>query len=118
MNGTSNDDFTPEEEKLISDVLAERYRQTVETQLADIELRVDESEHELKPCPAIYWESKSCHFIIAKVEKNKFFCQFFYSDDEQFGTEKPFYDDLKACVISLLQVQADHELKKALKESA
>jgi len=118
MNDTSNNDFTPEEEKLITDTLAERYGQAKEIQLADIELRVDESEHELKPCPAIYWESKSCHFIIAKIENNKFFCQFFYGEDEQFGTEKPFYDDLQTCVTSLLQVQADHELKKALKESA
>lgn len=118
MNDTSSNDFTPEEEKLITNTLAERYGKTVEIQLADIELRVDESEHELRPCPAIYWESKSCNFIIAKIEDNKFFCQFFYGDDEQFGTEKPFYDDLQTCVTSLLQVQADHELKKALKESA
>ena len=106
MNDTSSNDFTPEEEKLITNTLAERYGKTVEIQ------------HELRPCPAIYWESKSCNFIIAKIEDNKFFCQFFYGDDEQFGTEKPFYDDLQTCVTSLLQVQADHELKKALKESA
>jgi len=113
MNDTSNNDFTDEELKLISDTLSERFGKSVETQLADIELPVDKGERELTPCPAVYWEEKDCHFILAKTADNKFFSQFFYDDREQFVTEKPFYDDLHSCVVTLLQVQVDHELKKS-----
>ena len=75
MNGISNNDFTDEELKLISDTLSERFGKFIETQLADIELPVDKSEKELTPCPAVYWEEKDCHFILAKTADNKFFSQ-------------------------------------------
>lgn len=108
--GTVNvTDFSADEQKLIGDTLQKRYGNPVETQSVDIEFGDDK----VAECPAIYWEHNGCHFIIAKAEENKFFSQFFYDDDEQFGTEKPFYDDLSNCVMTLLQVQADHELKKA-----
>ena len=113
MNGIRNIDFSDEELKLISDTLSERFGKSVETQLADIELPVDNGDKELTPCPAVYWEEKGCHFILAKTSENKFFSQFFYDEHEQFVTEKPFYDDLHNCVMSLLQVQADHELKES-----
>lgn len=113
MNSISNVDFSDEELKLISDTLAKRFGKSVETQLADIELPVDSGDKELTPCPAVYWEEKDCHFILAKTSENKFFSQFFYGDHEQFVTEKPFYDDLHDCVMTLLQVQADHVLKES-----
>ena len=116
MTDDSNNDlydFTPEDLKLINDTLAERYGNPTETQRADIELPVDKGDQEPTPCPAVYWEEKDCHFILAKTADNKFFSQFFYEHDEQFVTEKPFYDDLHSCLVTLLQVQADHELKKS-----
>jgi hypothetical protein len=113
MNGISINDFTDEELKLISDTLSERFGKSIETQLADIELPVDNGDEAPVPCAAVYWEEKGCHFIAAKTSDNKFFSQFFYGDDEQFVTEKPFYDDLHSCVMSLLKVQADHELKES-----
>jgi len=112
MNDTSTiaaNDFSADELKYIDETLKERYGNPVETQRADIEFG-DENAAE---CPAVYWEHNGCHFIIAKGEDGKFFNQFFYDDDEQYGTEKPFYDDLHLCLMTLLQVQADHELKKA-----
>lgn len=113
MNDISNNDFTDEELKLISDTLSERFGKSVETQLADIELPVDSGDQEPTPCPAVYWEEKDCHFILAKTADNKFFSQFFYDEDEQFVTEKSFYDDMHTCLVTLLQVHADHELKEA-----
>jgi hypothetical protein len=113
MNDTSSNDFTSEELNLIHDILARRYGAPVETQQADIEVGNDEDDRELTECPAVYWEHKDCHFILAKAADDKFFSQFFYGDSEQFGTGKPFYDDLHNCVITLLQVQADYELNKA-----
>ena len=112
MNDTSTDnvnDFSADELKFIDETLMQRYGNPVETERADI----DFGDDKVAECPAIYWEHNGCHFIVAKGEDGKFFNQFFYDDDEQFGTEKPFYDDLHLCVMTLLQVQADHELKKA-----
>ena len=44
MNDSNNNDFTPEEKKLITDTLAERFGKLVGTQLTDIELkRAEES---------------------------------------------------------------------------
>ncbi|MDH5602003.1 MAG: hypothetical protein OEY78_11955 [Gammaproteobacteria bacterium] len=112
MNDTSTvnvNDFSADELKYIDETLLKRYGNPVETQRADIEF----GDENVTECPAIYWEHNGCHFIIAKGEDGKFFNQFFYDEDEQYGTEKPFYDDLHLCVMSLLKVQADHELKKA-----
>ena len=102
-------DFSKHELNVINDVLQKRYGSPVETELADIQ----SGEADATAVPAVYWEHDGCHFIIAKSEENKFVSQFFYDDDEQFGTEKPFYEDIYECVMTLLQVHADHELKKA-----
>lgn len=120
MNDSTINDFSTSDIKLIHDTLAERYGKPIETQRADIGLNTEKTDHELTACPAIYWEHEDCHFIIAKETDNTFFCQFFYSDsDEQYGTGKPSYDDLRDCIMALLQVQANHELSKAgvLKEN-
>jgi len=111
MSDTSTvnvNDFSADELKLIDDALEKRYGNPVKTERVDIEF----GDAEVAECPALYWEHDGCHFIIAKAEDKKFFNQFFYDDDEQFGTEKPF-DDLEICMTTLLQVQANHELKKA-----
>jgi len=36
-------------------------------------------------------------------------CQFFYSDAEHDGTGCDEYDNLDVCVITLMQVQSEHE---------
>lgn len=105
-------DFTDNELKVIYDTLQERYGSPVETQQADIELRIYPDDRELTECPAIYWEHAECHFILAKAGKQKFFSQFFYGPREQFGTGKQFYDDVFDCLITTLRVQADHEINK------
>ena len=105
-------EFTDVEVKIVHDTLQERYGKPVETQLADIELRIYSDDRELTECPAIYWEHDNCHFILAKAAKQKFFSQFFYGSREQFGTGKEFYDDVFDCLVTTLRVQADHELNK------
>jgi len=105
-------EFTENEIKIVNDTLQERYGKPVDTQLADIELRIYPDDRELTECPAIYWESDTCHFIIAKTGKQQFFSQFFYGNREQFGTGKQFYDDVFDCLVTTLRVQADHELQK------
>ena len=105
-------DFTPAESKVVNDTLKERYGKTVDTQQADIELRIYKDDRELTECPAIYWEHNGCHFILAKTAESQFFSQFFYGNREQFGTGKQFYDDILDCLITTLRVQADHELSR------
>ena len=104
-------DFSKEDLKLIDDTLAERYGEKVDTQHADIELRLDLADRETTECPAVYWEKGACHFILAKTDDSQYYSQFFYGNREQFGTGKKFYDDIVDCLMTTLQVQADHELE-------
>ncbi len=102
-------DFTNAENKLVHDTLRERYGQETETSMADVELRIYPGDRELTECPAYYWQHDVCHFILAKTDDSEYFSQFFYGNREQFGTGRERYDDLFDCIITLLQVQADHE---------
>lgn len=65
-------------------------------------------------CPTIYWSERGAHFVVFKVGEGRYRCQFFYSEAEQFGTGRDEYDDLESCVMTLLQVQSDHERQLAL----
>jgi hypothetical protein len=46
---------------------------------------------------------------VCKVAIDRYRCQFFYSEAEQYGTGKDEYDDLENCVLTQLQVQLDDE---------
>ncbi|VAX13279.1 hypothetical protein MNBD_GAMMA24-1130 [hydrothermal vent metagenome] len=109
-------DFTDTENKLVQDSLHERYGKDVETNLVDVELRIYPDDHELTECPAHYWEQDGCHFILAKTGDSEYFSQFFYGNREQFGTGRDRYDDLFNCIITLLQVQADHDRDRKMNE--
>ncbi len=45
----------------------------------------------------------------ARSRQIAFRSQFFYSEAEQYGTGRDEYDDIGTCVLTLLQVQSDHE---------
>ena len=77
--------------------------QRVPIQTADAELQLDLLEETLTLCPTLYWEERGAHFILAKCGDQRYRCQFFYGDVEQFG------DSLGDCIVTLLRVQADHE---------
>ena len=64
-------------------------------------------------CPTIYWSERGAQFVVCKVADDRYRSQFFYSEAEQFGTGRDVYDDLKDCVVTLLQVQSDHERQLA-----
>jgi hypothetical protein len=51
--------------------------------------------------------------VVCKVADGRYRSQFFYSEADQYGTGKDEYDDLNACVLTLLQVQSDHERQLA-----
>ncbi len=96
--------------QVVRDTLRERYKTNKEIHLADTELRLNPDSTTLSSCPAIYWEHGDCHFVVCKVGKQRYFCQFFYGRNEQFGTGRDEYDDILECLATLLRVQADHEL--------
>lgn len=101
-------DFSDSELWIINSTLEERYGQPVEVQLAESEMRLDRGRTELAVCPTAYWEVDGCHFVVVKSGDNRYRCQFFYRIHQMYGTGVEEYDDLTECVVSLLQVQADH----------
>jgi len=80
------DDFSDQKIDIARQIIKERYGQDVEVKLANVELRLDLIAHELTTCPAIYWEMRDCHFVVAKLARMRFYYQFFYKGTEQFGT--------------------------------
>ena len=66
-------------------------------------------EAELTLCPTLYWNERGANFIICKVAIDRYRCQFFYSDADQYGTGHDEYDNIGVCAKTLLQVQSDHE---------
>jgi hypothetical protein len=106
-------DFSDPEQKLVSTILFERYGKLVPIQLADSELQLGAPSDELTSCPTIYWAERGAQFVVCKVAPERFRCQFFYSATEQYGTGHDEYTSLGDCVLTLLQVQSDHERQLA-----
>jgi len=110
---TEISDFSAEMQEYVASLLEQRYGKRVDLQLADSELQLDLLSEELTVCPTLYWSERNAQFVVYKIEENRFRCQFFYSPAEQFGTGHDSYDDIEKCVVTLLQVQADHELQSS-----
>ncbi len=106
-------DFTDTEQGLVARLLFQRYAKLVPLQLADSELRLDADSERLTLCPTLYWSERGAQFVVCKVAADRYRCQFFYSETEQYGTGSPEYHDLEKCVMTLLQVQSDHERQMA-----
>jgi hypothetical protein len=93
--------------------LYERYGKLVPMQLADSELQLDELSDDLTLCPTIYWAERGAQFVVCKVAAERFRCQFFYSGTEAIRHGHDQYDSPGDCVVTLLQVQSDHERQMA-----
>ncbi len=102
-------DFTDTERHVVETTVKERFGKPVEILAADAEIRLYSGDHELTEVPVLYWTERDCQFVIFKVADNRYRNQFFYSVKDQFGTGREEYDDVGDCVLTLLQVQADHE---------
>ena len=105
-------DFSDAERQHVTGLLEQRYGRTVAMELADSELQL-EPEAPLTSCPTLYWAERGAHFIVCKVAGDRYRCQFFYTDAEQFGTGRKEYTGLGECVLALLRVQSDHERVRA-----
>ena len=106
-------DFSAAQQEYVANLLAQRYTKQVELQLADSELQLDPEFEALTVCPTLYWSERGAQFVVYKVDAELYRCQFFYSATEQFGTGHDDYDDIEKCVVTLLQVQSDHERQLA-----
>jgi hypothetical protein len=106
-------DFTDTEFQLANQILLERYGRLVPLQAVEVELLLDPAHTDPTPCPALYWDQLGAEFIVAKVGAQRFRCQFFYSENEIFGTGREIYDNLGDCVTNVLQLQADHHGTRA-----
>lgn len=105
-------DFSDSELWIIRSTLEERYGAAPEIQLAETEMRLDRGKTELVACPTAYWEAEGCHFVVIKIGDRQYRCQFFYRIHQMYGTGIDHFDDLTECVVTLLQVQADHHARE------
>ena len=86
-------------------------RSKVELLLADVGLR-SKDRNEIMEYPALFWSVNECNFVIQKLARQRYRCQFFYSDLEQYGTDIDVFDDLDICTRRLLQLQADFQSQR------
>ena len=110
-------DFNSAERWVIESALKERYGHIVQIELADSELKLDPGAPVITTCPTVYWSERGCNFLVFKTGEDRYRCQFFYSEDEQYGTGRTEYDELAECVGLLLKLQADHEKQRQGVES-
>ena len=115
---TPNTDFSAAQQEYVANLLAQRYTKQVELQLADSEFQLDPESEVLTVCPTLYWSERGAQFVVYKADDERYRCQFFYSATEQYGTGHDDYDDIEKCVVTLLQVQSDHERQLAKLSSA
>ena len=106
-------DFTETELTAAAGVLARRYGEQVDLELADSELKLDAGDAEMMVCPTLYWTRRGAQFVVFKVGVERYRCQFFYSDADQYATGRPEYDEIEDCVLTLLRVQSDHERRSS-----
>jgi hypothetical protein len=106
-------DFNDAERARVAALLAHRYGKQVMLELAESELQLDPDSDVLTVCPTLYWHERGAHFVVCRVAKDRYRCQFFYNEVEQYGTGITDYQDLEACVLMLLRIQSDHERDRA-----
>ena len=102
-------DFTEVDLKLVAQALVERYGQPVPVETGEAEVELIAESGELQNCPVLHWSERGASFVVFKLGDSRYRAQFYYSDALQFGTGKESFDNLGDCVITVLQVQSDHE---------
>ena len=102
-------DFSAAELRLAEVTLLERYGRAVPIETGEAEIDASGGGVELSTCPVLYWEERGAHFVVFKVANDRYRAQFFYTEAQQFSTGKATFDNLGDCLITVLQVQSDHE---------
>jgi hypothetical protein len=115
MTTTKTPDFTESELWTLRQTLKERYGHEVNVEQGDAEIRLHPDDRALVTRPVAVWRERGANFAIMKVADNQFRAQFYYRGFQQYGTGQEEYDDFLQCVVTLLQVQSDHERNEALR---
>ena len=106
-------EFNDTEKWVIESAIKERYKQKIDVELADSEVKFDPNFDQPTLCPAIFWNARGVNFAICKVGENRYRSMFFYTVYDAYGTGREEYDDIAECVSTLLRLQADHEKDRA-----
>jgi len=107
-------DFTDMELSVVRETVRERFRRDLEINPIEGEVRIDPVDCELTLCPGLYWRGEGkAQFVLFKTGESRYRCQFFCRVHQQYGTGREEHDDIGDCVVTLLQVQADHAAKQA-----
>ena len=101
--------FTPADIETVRRLVHQRYRESIDIQLADSELSRNPNRDQRVTYPTLFWHVRGANFAVIRSGLNQFRCQFFYTPHAQYGTGREEYDSLEQCVTTLLQAQADHE---------
>ncbi len=110
-------DFSESDIWTIQQTLDERWgKDKVETQLADVDIRLRPGDRELSTCPAVFWEFEDSNFVVFKIGRSTYKTQFYYKGRDQYGTAVPSFDNILDCIVTVLQVHADLESEKAQQE--
>ena len=103
-------DFTDAEQWAVNTTLKERWpNQDIDTECADVEIKLYPHDRELTLCPALFWQVGATSFIIIKAGDRAYRSQFYYKGFQQYGTGKLEFEDIADCTTTLLQVHADKE---------
>ena len=106
--------FTPAETETVRQLVHQRYQETIEIQLADSELMLDLKREQRVDCSTLFWHMHGANFAVIRSGMNRYRCQFFYTPHDRHSTGQKEFESLEQCVITLLQVQADHERNHSL----
>lgn len=104
--------FSASDLKLVQATLKERFGHEVEIKEAETEVRVSPGDRELTTCPALFWIVDGCAFVVSRTGLAAYRTMFYYSVKERFGTGTEEYDNLGDCVITLLKVQEEMDVKR------
>ncbi|MFK5970095.1 MAG: hypothetical protein QM487_08280 [Candidatus Marithrix sp.] len=100
-------DFDGSEIWTIRTTLKERYGENIEVQLADTQVKLATGN---LWCPTVYWYVEPVHFVVFKTDLGCYRCNFFYNENEQYGTGVEEFDNISECIVTLLQVQQEHKI--------
>jgi hypothetical protein len=114
MSTPSPQEFSVQEKQLVQTTLFERYGRIVPVQPVEVELQIDPKTPEPTTCAALYWSEGDAAFVVARMIAYAgaapiYRAQFFYGEDEAYGTGHANYGNLGDCLVSILKVQAEHE---------
>lgn len=101
-------EFTDTELWVVRTTLKERYGADIELHSADTEVPLAGTPDSLAWCPTLFWSAKGANFAIVKTGPKRYRAFFYYHPEHQLGTGIEAYDEIGDCVVSVLQVEADH----------